>query len=231
VGVVVVGVLIAGVASIIWVSPDAAAAGHSCGTFRSDSAYPRAKVFTATGVGCNRALRVAKRFDHQGSAPGSWQCFIGHGGRRLFACGYPLPAAGGPITEAKHAFWVRGVGAKSSPTDHKPPLFAGLSSATTCIPGPISPAVGRNTPYYLRWNPASDDQTPASQIVYDVYQSSTSGGEDFSAPTYTTAPGASSFTTPPLTSSSTWFFVVRARDRAGNRDSNRVERMGQNLCV
>jgi hypothetical protein len=27
------------------------------------------------------------------------------------------------------------------------------------------------------------------------------------------------------------FFVVRARDRAGNRDSNKVELQGVNLCV
>jgi hypothetical protein len=29
----------------------------------------------------------------------------------------------------------------------------------------------------------------------------------------------------------TFYFVVRARDQLGNRDSNTVEREGQNLCV
>ena len=58
-----------------------------------------------------------------------------------------------------------------------------------------------------------------------------SGGEDFSVPTYTAAAGATSFDTPPLPADKTFYFVVRARDRAGNGDSNKVERQGQNLCV
>jgi hypothetical protein len=113
--------------------------------------------------------------------------------------------------------------------DHIPPTFAGLKSATTCIPGPIGG--GRTSRYHLRWNPATDNVTPSSKIVYDVYQARKSGGENFSTPTYTTAPGATSFDTPPLPADKTFYFVVRARDRAGNRDSNRVERRGANLCV
>ena len=109
------------------------------------------------------------------------------------------------------------------------PKFAGLKSATTCVPGPIGG--GRTTSYHLVWDPASDNRTPSSQIVYDVYQASTAGGEDFSKPTYTTAAGATSFDTPPLPTDKTFYFVVRARDRAGNSDSNKVERQGQNLCV
>jgi hypothetical protein len=44
-------------------------------------------------------------------------------------------------------------------------------------------------------------------------------------------PGATSFVTPPLPADKAAYFVVRARDKAGNRDSNTVEREGQNLCV
>ena len=120
---------------------------------------------------------------------------------------------------------ARGVGV----ADRTPPDFAGLSAATTCIPGPIGPP--RSSRYNLRWSAASDNLTAQDQIVYDIYQASKPGGETFSAPTYTTAPGAMSFTTPPLSSSDTWYFVVLARDAAGNRDSNRVEREGQNLCL
>src|SRR6266576_1637782 len=104
--------------------------------------------------------------------------------------------------------------------DTIPPTFAGLKSATTCIPGPIGG--GRTTSYHLSWDPATDNRTPSSQIVYDIYQATTSGGEDFSAPTYTTAAGATSFDTPPLPTDRTFYFVVRARDRAGNSDSNKV---------
>ena len=113
--------------------------------------------------------------------------------------------------------------------DTTPPTFAGLKSATTCIPGPIDG--GRTTSYHLSWDPATDNRTPLSQIVYDVYHATAAGGEDFSVPTYTTAAGATSFDTPPLPTDKTFYFVVRARDRAGNSDSNKVERQGQNLCV
>jgi hypothetical protein len=83
--------------------------------------------------------------------------------------------------------------------DHTPPTFAGLLSAITCVPGPSG---GQTTSYTLRWDAATDDRTPSTRIVYDVYQAAVSGGEDFSVPTYTTAPGATSFVTPPLPTSS-----------------------------
>jgi hypothetical protein len=113
--------------------------------------------------------------------------------------------------------------------DHIPPTFGGLKSATTCIPGPIGG--GRTTSYHLSWDPATDNVTPSNRVVYDVYQATSPGGEDFSAPTYITPAGATSFDTPPLPTDKSFYFVVRARDQAGNRDSNTVERQGQNLCV
>jgi hypothetical protein len=73
--------------------------------------------------------------------------------------------------------------------------------------------------------------TPSAKIVYDIFQATKSGSEDFSSVTYTTRRGATTFTTPPLPADSDFYFVVRARDRAGNRDSNQVEREGVNLCV
>jgi len=119
--------------------------------------------------------------------------------------------------------------AKPARADKTPPTFAGLKSATTCIPGPIGG--GRTTRYTLTWDAATDDRTPPSKIVYDVYQATQPGGEDFSAPTYTTRKGVTSFKTPRLATDVTFYFVVRARDRAGNEDANVVEREGVNLCV
>jgi hypothetical protein len=113
--------------------------------------------------------------------------------------------------------------------DHTPPVFAGLKSAVTCIPGPIGP--GRTSSYHLGWEAASDDITPQRKIVYEVYQATAAGAENFAKPTYTTKPGATSFNTPRLPSEQYFFFVVRARDRAGNEDKNRAEREGENLCV
>jgi hypothetical protein len=113
--------------------------------------------------------------------------------------------------------------------DRRPPRFGGLNSATTCIPGPIGG--GRTTRYHLSWDAATDNVTRSRRIVYDVYQATSAGGEDFSKPTYTTPAGVESFDTPPLPTDESFYFVVRARDRAGNRDSNTVEREGQNLCL
>ncbi len=103
-----------------------------------------------------------------------------------------------------------------------PPTFAGLESATYCNGGPGS----YPTSYTLRWEPATDGTT----IVYDIFQATTSGGEDFSTPTYTTPAGATSFTTPVLPTDKPLFFVVRAVDQAGKSDLNTVERQGQNQC-
>ena len=119
-------------------------------------------------------------------------------------------------------------GVEAKRTDNTPPTFAGLKSATTCIPGPIGG--GRTTSYHLSWDPASDNVTPEKKIVYDIYQTTTSGGEDFSSPTYTTSPGATTFASPPLATDAQFYFVVRARDEAGNSDANKVEHEGQNLC-
>ena len=59
----------------------------------------------------------------------------------------------------------------------------------------------------------------------------TPGGEDFSVPTYTTAAGRDRFSTPQLPDDRAYYFVVRARDRAGNEDRGTVERRGTNLCL
>jgi hypothetical protein len=118
--------------------------------------------------------------------------------------------------------------ARAASPDRTPPTFAGLKSATTCIPGPID---GQTASYTLNWDPASDDVTPAKQITYDVYQASKSGGEDFSSPTYIVRHGTTNFATPPLPANQQFYFVVRARDRAGNEDANLVERAGVNNCV
>jgi hypothetical protein len=119
--------------------------------------------------------------------------------------------------------------AAAAKPDQIPPTFAGLTSATTCVPGPISP--GQRVSYLLSWDPASDNTTPAKKIVYRIYQASKPGGEDYAAPTYLTDVGATRFTTPALPADQAVYFVVRARDRVGNQDANQVERQGVNICV
>jgi hypothetical protein len=112
--------------------------------------------------------------------------------------------------------------------DRTPPSFAGLERAFACTPGAQRP--GQTTPFTLSWQPASDDRTQSSQIVYDVYLSSTSGAENYATPTWTTPPGVTTYRTPGLASHGGFYFVVRARDQAGNEDHNAVERRGIDPC-
>jgi hypothetical protein len=116
--------------------------------------------------------------------------------------------------------------------DRTRPAFAGLTAATTCIPGPVGGGV-RMSSFSLVWPPAKDNVTPSSRIAYDIYLTTTAGAENFSRATYTTRRGVTKFVTPPLPSNGidTYYFVVRARDVAGNRDRNRRERPGRNLCL
>ena len=104
------------------------------------------------------------------------------------------------------------------------PMFAGLQSATTAC-GPLRPRIVPATrSVMLSWNPATDPNTPSSQIVYDVYYSATPGGEDFSKPGWTSPTGATRLTvTVPALGPA--YFVVRARDRAGLEDHNTVQRI------
>ncbi len=140
-----------------------------------------------------------------------------------------------PQTVARFSFRVRkarpstgGTGTGTG-TQTSGPTFAGLQSATTCTtPGPkILPA---QRTYTLTWTAATDPVTPSSEIVYDIYYSPTSGGEDFSSPSATTPPGATQYSMD-VSSEGPAYFVVRARDTAGHEDQNKVEHLGVNTCT
>jgi hypothetical protein len=107
-------------------------------------------------------------------------------------------------------------------------FFKGLRRAVTCIAGPLGG--GQLTSYGLSWEPATDYVAPGSPLVYNIYQATKRGGENFAKPTYTTTAGAEGFETPPLPEQS-FYFVVRARDQAGHEDKNTVEKEGENLCL
>jgi hypothetical protein len=111
-------------------------------------------------------------------------------------------------------------------SDTTPPSFAGLQRAVQCFPGPMTP--GEERPVSLSWNAATDDVSASAGITYDIYMASTSGDEDFSTPNWTVV-GVTAFATPSLPPGR--FFVVRARDQAGNEDHNTVQRQAQNPCL
>jgi len=100
--------------------------------------------------------------------------------------------------------------------DTTAPSFAGLDAAT--------PAIESAT---LTWSAAVD----SNAVTYQVFQSLTSGTENFGVPTLTT--NSLSVSIAPLYPGSnspiTYFFVVRATDSCGNTDTNTVEKSLQPL--
>jgi hypothetical protein len=102
-------------------------------------------------------------------------------------------------------------------TNPVPPTFAGINLA-----GFMGDPVARTAT--IPWLAAMDVSTTPDKMFYDVYVSETMGGEDFAKPPYaTSAMGATSITLINLPPNATLYFVVRARDEDGNRDSNTVE--------
>lgn len=92
--------------------------------------------------------------------------------------------------------------------DSTPPL--GLLSTTATGLGPDT--------IRLTWNAASDAVTPASKLVYDICRSTTYNAcADGYVVTQTTAPGRTSIDVTSLSSTTRYYFVVLARDQAGNR--------------
>lgn len=132
-----------------------------------------------------------------------------------------------PQTIGRFSFSVRkagtGTGSQSGPT------FAGLTSATTCIVN--SPEVlPLQRTYELTWSAATDPLTPSSQIVYEIFYSPTSGGENYSSPTWTTPAGVTQYSVT-IPNSTPAYFVVRARDTDGLVDHNTVQRLGVDTCT
>jgi hypothetical protein len=116
---------------------------------------------------------------------------------------------GATLGSARHRFQVVDL-----LPDTTAPVFGGLVSATTLSASSIR----------LGWAAAVDDTSAAGGIVYLIYSSAGAGGESFGSPSASTAAGVTSYDVTGLVSATTYFFVVRAEDEAGNRDANTVER-------
>jgi len=104
-------------------------------------------------------------------------------------------------------------GTSSTPRDKVAPTFAGITSAKTTS----------DTRITLAWDPATDDVTDSARISYVVYAGSKKGGEDFSTPFAIVPAGSGGALMSQLTPGTPYYFVVRARDEAGNEDKNTVE--------
>jgi len=71
----------------------------------------------------------------------------------------------------------------------------------------------------LTWTASSSSDV--SQ--YNIYRATTSGGQDYTSPTYTVLVGANSYTDTSTTAEVTYYYVVRAQDSAGNIETNTNE--------
>ena len=90
-----------------------------------------------------------------------------------------------------------------------PPSPTGLT-ATALVGGNI----------LLSWTASS----PETDVVYyNIYRSTSSGGENYSSYTYRVSVGTTTYTDTSTTDSTTYYYVVRAEDIPGNTDSNTTE--------
>jgi hypothetical protein len=104
-------------------------------------------------------------------------------------------------------------GAFVAAADQTAPTFEGLQTAERAADGAIA----------LAWNAASDDSTPVSAIVYDLFEATTSRAQDLAAPAAVSNPGITQMVIRGLSDAVSHYFIVRARDEAGNRDMNTKE--------
>jgi hypothetical protein len=193
------------------------------------------KVLGVGKKGKRVTLRLGPGKGRGGWCAGQWRGSILQ--TQSFRCN-PAPARACPEIEIAPqtiaTFRFRVKSAPKSPAPQPPagdvPSFAGLISATDCD-SPITPqVVPRSSGFTLRWSPATDPVTPSAQIVYEIFHAASPGGEDYATPTYTTAAGATTFTTPVTVNRGAVYFVVRARNAAGHEDTNTVERQGVASC-
>jgi hypothetical protein len=101
--------------------------------------------------------------------------------------------------------------------------FAGLKSAT---------ANNAGTQITLAWPSASSSTTPASNLVYQICQSTAQGicRSNFTA-TYTSDLGATTYTISSVAANTLYYFVARVQDTAGNSDANDVEKVSGNVWI
>jgi hypothetical protein len=72
----------------------------------------------------------------------------------------------------------------------------------------------------LNWT-RSSPETDVSQ--YNIYRATTSGGQNYSSPTYSVSAGNIGYTDTSVSDGATYYYVVRAQDAAGNIETNTNE--------
>ena len=95
-------------------------------------------------------------------------------------------------------------------SDTTPPIFAGLKSVHS---DGLTRAV-------LSWNKASDETSPESNIIYLIWAGGQPNVPTDGLPSYVAPPRVTSFEVANLPAFQPTYFVVRAKDSAGNLDGN-----------
>jgi len=72
----------------------------------------------------------------------------------------------------------------------------------------------------LTWTASSPETDVAN---YNIYRATSSGGQNYTSFTYQVASGTTTYTDSATTSGTTYYYVVRAQDVAGNTDTNTEE--------
>jgi hypothetical protein len=108
--------------------------------------------------------------------------------------------------------------AKAS-SDKTAPIFGGITAAAPDPGGGVK----------VSWDPATDEGTPKEGITYLIYYSEKADASSvFSAPLIITEPGAAFAIVKGLPKPKTdYYFGVRARDAAGNLETNKVTKASQ----
>ncbi|MFO1524378.1 MAG: beta-propeller fold lactonase family protein [Turneriella sp.] len=97
-------------------------------------------------------------------------------------------------------------------------VTAGSAPDSTPPSQPASPggASGGSTQIDLSWTAATDNTSAAAAIGYEICQAGSAGGCSPFTATYTVPAGQTNYTATGLLPLTTYYFVIRARDAAGN---------------
>lgn len=97
--------------------------------------------------------------------------------------------------------------------DTQAPTFDGTMNATSASTSSIT----------ISWNQASDNNSKPKQIKYFIYQANQLEAQDYASPTYKTGRGDTSYQVDNLQESTSYYFVVRAKDESKNIDQNQTQ--------
>lgn len=104
-------------------------------------------------------------------------------------------------------------------------VFGGITSASPANQTPPKATGTVADSVRLTWNPATFAAQPLVPIHYDIFQAATAGAENFTTPTDSAPPGATSFVVQDLTAGTPYYFVIRAVLADGSAlDTNVVEK-------